>query len=136
MKNFSLPLRFSIPAILVVLGTLLSIFSFQRDVSLSDFRTEKRITRQVRSCAEQTSEMLEYLLHQGDIEGSNLVISKFGDDSSLRLATLSDENNKIILTNHYKLRNQYLNKTRLQNYISDIKKVQQQLSEQVIVTNN
>jgi len=58
MKQFPLPIRFSIPAVLLLFGSLVGLFSFEREVSLS--YAQKRSSRQARFFGNQTSGMLEY----------------------------------------------------------------------------
>lgn len=138
MKKFSipLPLRFSIPVILLIFGSVLSIFSFQRDVSLSSARKEKQAMEQARFSGDQTSGTLEYLFRKGDIEGAELVISKLGGDPTINLAILGDENNNILLATRYELRNQQVNHTKAARYMTQLDKVRETMSGQVILSEN
>ncbi|HBE48294.1 MAG TPA: hybrid sensor histidine kinase/response regulator, partial [Cyanobacteria bacterium UBA11369] len=95
MKRFSLPLRFSIPTILVLFSSLLGVFSFQREVSLSNSREEEGVVHDLRLVGSQTSGILEYLYRRGDVEQAEIVISKMGSDPKLRLVLLCDENNRV-----------------------------------------
>jgi len=45
-EAISLPIRFSIPAVLLLFGSLVGLFSFEREVSLSYLREESRAVRQ------------------------------------------------------------------------------------------
>jgi signal transduction histidine kinase len=138
MKKFPipLPLRFSIPVILLIFGSVLSIFSFQRDVSLSSARKEKQAIEQARFSGDQTSGMLEYLFRKGDIEGAELVISKLGGDPTIKLAILGDENNNILLATRYELRNQQLIHTKAAKYMTQLDKVRSRMSGEVILSEN
>ena len=138
MKRFPFPLRLSIPAILLLFGGLLSVFSFQREVSLSYLHTEEDVSRQVRSSVDQTSAMLEYLFlfRQADSSAVDLIISKLGSSSNIQLALLCDENNKVILATRYELRNHLLSDTPVANRLSDFNKVRQMTSGSVILSEN
>lgn len=138
MKKFSipLPLRFSIPVILLIFGSVLSIFSFQRDVSLSSARKEKQAISQASFSGDQTSGTLEYLFRKGDIEGAELVISKLGGDPTINLAILGDEKNNILLSTRYELRNQQLNHTKAAKYMTQLDKVRETMSGKVILSEN
>jgi hypothetical protein len=90
MKHFPFPLRLSTPFILLIFGGLLSLFSFQREVSLSYLNTEEDTSRQLRTVGDQTSGILEYLFlfRQADIQASDLIISKLGSNQNIQLALL------------------------------------------------
>ncbi len=136
MKRFPFPLRLSIPAILLLFGGLLSVFSFQREVSLSYLHTEEDVSRQVRSSVDQTSAMLEYLFlfRQADSSAVDLIISKLGSNSNIQLALLCDENNKVILATRYELRNHLVSDTPVANRLSDFDRVRQTTSGSVILS--
>lgn len=134
MKRFPFPLRVSIPAILLIFGALLSLFSFQSEVSLSHTRTEEDATRQARFSGDQTSEMLEYLFRKADFQGANLVISKLGSDPNLQLALLCDETNKIILATRYELRDRLVIHTSVANRLPALLRVRYKMSGQVMLS--
>ncbi len=136
MKQFPLPLRFSIPVVLLLFGSLVGLFSFQREVSLSHLRVEQEASRQARFFGHQTSGMLEYLYRNEDIEGANLVLSQIGADSTLQLALLCDENDRVLLATRYKLRELLVIDTPAANSLPAIKKVRQTTSGQVILSND
>lgn len=104
--KFPFALRFSIPAILLLLGGTLSLFSYQREVSRADLRTEADLSLQARFTGDQSSGMIEYLFRRSDAEGAELVISKLGSDLLLKSAVLSDENNQVVLSTRYDQRRQ------------------------------
>lgn len=134
MKRFPFPLRVSIPAILLIFGFLLSLFSFHSEVLLSHSRTEEDATRQARFSGDQTSEMLEYLFRKADFQGANLVISKLGSDPNLQLALLCDENNKIILATRYELRNHLVIHTSVANRLPALLRVRDKMLGQVMLS--
>lgn len=135
MKHFPFPLRLSTPFILLIFGGLLSLFSFQREVSLSYLNTEEDTSRQLRTVGDQTSGILEYLFlfRQADIQASDLIISKLGSNQNIQLALLCDENNKVILATQYQLRNQLVNNIAAE-HLSTFEKVRQTISGQIIIS--
>ncbi len=136
MKRFPFPLRLSIPVILLLFGSLLSLFSFQREVSLSALYTEEDASRQVKSTGDQTSGMLEYLFlfRQADSSAAELIISKLGINQNIQLALVCDENNKVILASRYELRNQKVTNTPATNRLSSFERVRKTLSGVVILS--
>jgi PAS domain S-box-containing protein len=131
MKRFSLPLRFSIPTILVLFSSLLGVFSFQREVYLSDLRTEEEVSHDIRFSGNQISGMLEYLYLRGDVEQAEILISKMGSDPKLRLVLLCDENNRVILSTRYELRNLPVTDTPGANSLAAFSEIRETMSGQV-----
>jgi len=136
MKRFPFPLRYSIPVILLLLGSVLSIFSFNREVSYSYSRTEENATRQARFSADKTSGMLEYLFRDNNTEGADLVVSKMAGESALELAVFCDEKNKIILTTRYELRNLHIKKIASPTSLQLIDQVREKMSGQIMFAQN
>jgi PAS domain S-box-containing protein len=134
MKRFSLPLRFSIPTILVLFSTLLGVFSFQREVSLSNSREEEHAVHDLRLVGSQTSGILEYLYRRGDVEQAEIIISKMGSDPKLRLVLLCDENNRVILSTRYELRNLPVSETSGAKSLSGFSLVREKMSAQVLLS--
>jgi two-component system, NtrC family, sensor kinase len=129
-KYWPLPLRFSIPIVLMLFGSLISIFSFQREVQDSNQRVERQLLQEAKSAADYTSGTLEYLFRKSDIEGANLVISKLSANGILQSALLVDENNRIALATQYQFRNRSLQDTEWQTLLPLIQDVQQSLAGQ------
>ena len=134
MKRFSLPLRFSIPTILVLFSSLLGVFSFQREVSLSNSREEEGVVHDLRLVGSQTSGILEYLYRRGDVEQAEIVISKMGSDPKLRLVLLCDENNRVILSTRYELRNLPVSETPGAKSLSAFSVVREKMSAQLFLS--
>lgn len=136
MKLFPLSLRLSIPAILLLFGGFISLFSFQREVVSSYTNTEVDAIAQVKNPGDQTSGLLEYLFlfQQADNSAGRLIFSKLGTNSNLQIALLCDENNKIILASRYELQNQLVSQTVAKNSLPNILKVQQTMSRQVMLS--
>jgi len=137
MKRFPFPLRFSIPVILMICGSLLGLFSFQREVDQSYRRQEEQGMSNLKFSANQISGMLEYLYRRGDVEEVEIAISKLGSDRNIRLALLCDENNTIIVATRYELRNRPVSEISLPSYLpAEFSQVREIMSGEVKLSQN
>lgn len=110
MKRFPFPIRYSVPAILLIFGGLLGAVSFEQEVTRSHFRTEQDASEQAEFTGQQTSSILEYLYRTSDrgSEGANLVISQLGANPNLNKAILLDESDRVLLSTRYEWRDRPL----------------------------
>lgn len=106
MKHFPFSLRFSVPIMLLLFGSVLSLVSFQRAVDLARQRAEEDLYRQAKAAGQKTAVILDHLYRQGDIEGASLVISMLGGSSKLKLAVLTNPRQGIELSTRAELRQQ------------------------------
>ncbi|WP_293352306.1 MULTISPECIES: ATP-binding protein [unclassified Microcoleus] len=137
MKRFPFSLRLSIPLILLIFGSLLGLFSFQREVAQSYRRQEEEGINGLKFSANQLSGMLEYLYRRGDVEQVEIAISKLGSERNIRLALLCDENNRVILATRYELRNHPIGEISLPNYLpEEFFKVREKMSGEVKLAPN
>ncbi|MDZ7962295.1 MAG: ATP-binding protein [Aulosira sp. DedQUE10] len=104
MKRFPFPLRFSIPAVLILFGTVLGLVSFNREIAESNRKTEENATHYAQSLGSQIAGILDYLYRGGDVEQAEIVISQLGSNPRLPLILLINEQDRILLSNHYELR--------------------------------
>ncbi|MBD1943095.1 HAMP domain-containing protein [Coleofasciculus sp. FACHB-712] len=132
MHRFPFPLRFSIPGILLLFGSVLGLVSFQREVSQSFSRTETSIRQQAEFSASQTATLLEYLYRTAQGKGADLAIAQIAPAPNLRLALLCDENERVLLSTRFDLQNRLISNTLAASSLSAIKEVQQTQSKQVI----
>jgi signal transduction histidine kinase len=132
MHRFPFPLRFSIPGILLLFGSVLGLVSFQREVSQSFSRTETSIRQQAEFSASQTATLLEYLYRTAQGKGAHLAIAQIAPAPNLRLALLCDENERVLLSTRFDLQNRLVSNTLAASSLSAIKEVQQTQSKQVI----
>ncbi|MBD1897702.1 HAMP domain-containing protein [Coleofasciculus sp. FACHB-129] len=136
MHRFPFPLRFSIPGILLVFGSVLGLVSFQREVSQSFSRTETIIRQQAEFSASQTATLLEYLYRTAQGKGAHLAIAQIAPAPNLRLALLCDENERVLLSTRFDLQNRLISNTLAASSLSAIKEVQQTQSKQVIFSDD
>jgi signal transduction histidine kinase len=132
MHRFPFPLRFSIPGILLLFGSVLGLVSFQREVSQSFSRTETSIRQQAEFSASQTATLLEYLYRTAQGKGAHLAIAQIAPAPNLRLALLCDEKERVLLSTRFDLQNRLISNTLAAPSLSALKEVQQTQSKQVI----
>jgi two-component system, NtrC family, sensor kinase len=137
MKGFPFSLRLSIPLILLIFGSLLGLFSFEREVEQSYRRQEEEGINDLKFSANQLSGMLEYLYRRGDVEQVEIAISKLGSERNIRLALLCDENNRVIVATRYEFRNRPIGEISLPNYLpEEFFKVREKMSGEVKLAQN
>jgi len=134
MKQFPFSLRFSIPAILLMSGTILVGINIQQETSYSFQRVEENVSGNARFAGEQISGMLEYLYRRGNIEQAEIAISKMQTDVNLSLGLLYNEENRVLLATQYEWRNRPLKQTPAAKNESAFTQVRENLSGQIILS--
>lgn len=127
MRKFPPPLRFSIPIVLLLLGGLSSIYSFQREVALAERRNEQNVSNYTQFLGDHTSGILEYLYRRSNGDGTDLIISQLEDEVDLKSAIMFNENNEVVLTTNRELKGLDINRTPAalnQNNFDDVRKLQ------------
>jgi HAMP domain-containing protein len=135
-QRFPFPLRFSIPAGLLILGTLLSLINIQRETARSFQRVDEAITDNAKFAGDQVSSIVEYLYRREDIEQSEIAISQMRSDPNLRLSLLFDETNRVLLATAYELREQTIEVTPAAHSLSRFSEVRATMSGQVLLSND
>ncbi len=134
MERFPFPLRFSIPAILILCGSLLGLVSFNKEVAETYHKTETNTKSYVQISASQTARILDYLYRSSDVEQAEIAISQLGSDSNLSLALLLDDRDNVILSNHYEMRYVPINKTAAAPYAPLFSDVRGKLAGNVAIS--
>ncbi|MEB3340443.1 ATP-binding protein [Okeania sp.] len=134
MKQFPFSWRFSIPAILLISGTILVGINIQQETSNSFQRVEENVSGNARFAGEQISGMLEYLYRRGNIEQAEISISKMQTDVNLSLAILYNRENRVLLATQYQLRNRPLQETPAAKNETAFTQVRENLSGEVILS--
>ncbi|HEY9747311.1 MAG TPA: hypothetical protein V6C63_01315, partial [Allocoleopsis sp.] len=134
MKRFPWSLRFSIPVTLLIFGTVLGLVSIQRETSQAFQRVEEDVSRNARFAGDQISSMLEYLYRRGDTEQAEAAISNMRSDPNLKASLLYDENNWVLLSTRYELRNRWINITPAANYKAAFDQVREKMAGQVWIS--
>jgi signal transduction histidine kinase/ActR/RegA family two-component response regulator len=137
MRNFPLPLRFSIPAVLILCGGLMGIISFNREVSEAYIKTEINTKNYVQISAGQTSRILDYLYRRSNIEDADItIISQLGSDRNLNLVMLIDDRNIIHLSNRYELQDTPISNSVAAAYNAEFVAARKKLSGKVLFAEN
>jgi signal transduction histidine kinase len=134
MHRFPFPLRFSIPTMLLLFGSVLGLVSFEQEVSQANIRAEQEIKEQATFFASQTSGLLEYQYRSEDGQGAELVISQIATAPNLQLVLLFNENEQVIFSTQFQLKNHLISDTPVNNLLSDIRTVRQTKSGKVILS--
>ncbi|HEY9750514.1 MAG TPA: response regulator, partial [Allocoleopsis sp.] len=125
---------FSIPVTLLIFGTVLGLVSIQRETSQAFQRVEEDVSRNARFAGDQISSMLEYLYRRGDTEQAEAAISNLRSDPNLKASLLYDENNWVLLSTRYELRNRWINITPAANYKAAFDQVREKMAGQVWIS--
>ena len=137
MRNFPLPLRFSIPAVLILCGGLMGIISFNLEVSEAYIKTEINTKNYVQISAGQTSRILDYLYRRSNIEDADItIISQLGSDPNLNLVMLIDDRNIIHLSNRYELQDTPISNSVAAAYNTEFAAARKKLSGKVLFAEN
>lgn len=136
MKQFPYPLRFSIPAILLVFSTVMGLMSVQREVNQSFQRLEEYVSKNAKFSGDQMSGILEYLLRRGDREQAEIAIGQMQSDTNLKLGVLFDENNRVLMATQFDLRNRAIDQMPIADRADLFAEVRQVMSGQVLLSNN
>jgi signal transduction histidine kinase len=135
MKSFPLPLRFSIPLILILCGGLLGITSFNQEIDETYKKTEITTKNYVQISAGQTARILDYLYRRSDIEDAEItIISQLGSDPNLNLVMVIDDKNIVHLSNRYELIDTPINKTIADAYRDDLMTAREKIAANVILS--
>lgn len=134
-KRFPPPLRYSIPATLFLLGGLLGLYSFQREIALSNLRNQEKAIDYARFLGDRTSGILTYLYRQ-DSKGVNVVISQLQDESDLQVAFVLDADDRIILSTQRKWLGLDLKNTSVKDEIAKIDQVRRTMAGQASLSKN
>jgi len=108
MKWFPLPLRYSIPVILILLSTIFGIYSFQHEMKWSYLRHENYEKQEATAIGNNLSKMLEYLCRRGDNQMIQLLVIQACSNPNVRLACIVDEHNRLAHASSFERANQQL----------------------------
>ncbi|MBD2215322.1 response regulator [Nostoc linckia FACHB-104] len=134
MKRFPFPLRFSIPAVLIVFGTVLGLVSLNREIVESNYKTEENATHYAQSLGSQIASILDYLYRGGDVEQAEIVISQLGSNPRLPLILVVNEQDQILLSNNYELRKRLVKDTEAAPNLSRFNTVREKMAGEVTLS--
>jgi PAS domain S-box-containing protein len=96
--RFPLPLRFTIPTLVFVLGVTLGLLSFQNEIATANHRIEEDFIRRANFLGKQVGGMLEYHFGIGDLDAANRQISLLRSHENIALAFVCDDGGKILFS--------------------------------------
>ncbi len=132
MNRFPFPLRFSIPAILLLFGTILSAVFFQREVCLARKQVEAKMTQQAIFTGNQTAGLFEYLYRHQDMRGADLVVTQLGSAPNINMALILDDRDRVLWSTRLKLRNRILAETPISHFTETVESLRDRQGGQVI----
>ena len=136
MKRFPFPLKFSIPTILILYGSLLGLISFEQEITESYQRAETSSKDFVQTSASRTASILDYVYRRSDIEQAEIVISQLGSDPNLTSVMLFDERDIVRLSNRYENRDRPISETGSALYAKIFAEVRSTMAGKIIFSQN
>jgi signal transduction histidine kinase len=137
LNAFPYSLRLTLPLLILGLGSGISSFSYQQISQSNHDRVVREAIQQANFAAGQTSGLLEYLYRNSQIsnsnEGINLVINQLRGAKNLEVVLLTDENNRILITNQAELQGKQLDQTKFAPRIAVAAQVRSQQTGQTLV---
>lgn len=140
LHRFPLPIRLSIPLILIVFGGILGLLSFRQEIIDSDETKTENAKNHLKIYAGQTTRVLDYLeridskdSHEtGEVQ--TIVISHLGSDPLLNQVLAIDERNIILLSNHYELKGVPVAQTSASAYLNLFTPVREKLTGEIVLS--
>ena len=136
MKRFPFPLKFSIPTILILYGSLLGLISFRQEITESYQKAETSSKDFVQTSASRTASILDYVYRRSDIEQAEIVISQLGSDPNLTSAMLFDDQDIVRLSNRYENRDRPISETISAPYAKIFAEVRSTMAGKIIFSQN
>jgi two-component system cell cycle sensor histidine kinase/response regulator CckA len=126
------PLRYTVPCLIFLLGSLLSVLAFMHDRRTAIVGLEGLVNRHVQFIGNQISGIAAHLLGADDLSGLRKQISALGADAILRLALVCDDEAQIIASSRLDYLNVELGATplaRARPYMDHSRTVEPVISE-------
>src|SRR5689334_13823366 len=101
--RFPLPLRFTIPVLVFLLGVTLGLLSFQNEIATANHRIEEDFIRRSTFLGKQVGGMLEYHFGIGDLDAANRQISLLQSHQNIGVAFVCDDRGKILFSTDSRL---------------------------------
>ncbi|MEB3310666.1 MAG: ATP-binding protein [Snowella sp.] len=136
MERFPFPLKYSIPTILIVYGSVLGLISVRNELSETYQKVESNTQNYVRISASRTAGILDYLFRRSDNEQAEIAISQLGSDPNLASVLLFDHNNIVRLSSRYEIRDRRVGETEASPFRDHFDQVRQTMAGQIILSDN
>ncbi|MDB6025383.1 MAG: sensor histidine kinase response regulator, partial [Verrucomicrobiales bacterium] len=122
--RFPLPLRFTIPALVFLLGITLGLLSFQNEIATANRRIEEDFVRRANFLGKQVGGMLEYHFGIGDLDGANRQISLLQSHQNISVAFVCDDSGKILFSTDPRLEGRAISARGASDIVAALKRVQ------------
>jgi signal transduction histidine kinase/DNA-binding NarL/FixJ family response regulator len=136
MKRFPFPLKFSIPTILILYGSLLGLISFKEEITESYQKAETSSKDFLQTSASRTVSILDYVYRRSDIEQAEIAISQLGSDPNLTSAILFDDRDIVRLSNRYESRDRKIAETVAAPYAATFTEVRSTMAGKIVFSPN
>src|SRR5262245_20576170 len=117
--KFPWPLRYTIPGMILLLGTLLGVSSLLYERKKSNDQIEYIVKRDAQFIGNQISTVSSYFVSHKDLAGVQHQLSALGADPILRLAVVCDDHLKVVASSQFQFRGASLDATPLR-YARDL----------------
>lgn len=126
LNRFPPPLRYTIPLMIVLFGSLSGLTSFVLEINESYRNAERTAASNLRTATAQSSRILEYLYRVSDSENQiKTLVSQLGSYPDYVAAMILSENNTILQSNDYRQKGIPISVTSLRSFQSAIDRVRQ-----------
>ncbi len=140
LRAFPYSLRLTLPLLILGLGIIVDVLSYQQILQGNHDRVEREGVQQAKFTAGQTVALLEYLYRDSQLkngtEGVRLVINQIQGASNLRTVLLTDDQDQVLLSNQANLTGKRLDQTELAKHLAPVAQVRSQLTGQTILNDH
>lgn len=134
MRRISISLRHSIPASLLLVGSVMGLLAFQREVSIAYSRAEQELKQQANFAGNQTAQLIEYLYRQGRETDLPLWFSQLSTAPYGKMAILLDDHDRVLESTQLALREQPLDAVPIAIEAEQIQRVRRTKSGRVFIS--
>ena len=137
MMRFPPPLRYTIPTLIVLCGSLAGFSSFLQEINESYRAAEQSATANIRTTTAQTSRILEYLYRSSGSENQiRTLVSQLGSYSGYLSVMILNDLDAVEQSSDYRQKGASINRTVAGSYRSKIAEVRQSLVGSVLTADN
>ncbi|CAD0227923.1 Two-component hybrid sensor and regulator (modular protein) [Planktothrix agardhii] len=139
-QRFPLPIRFSIPIILITCGGFFGLISFRQEIIETSHTETTNAKNYLKIYAGQTARILDYMERKNSIEGGNVndiettIISQIGSDPNLSIVVEIDDQNIIHLSSNYELKGTSITQTINSDYRAYFASVKEKMAGKILIS--
>ena len=136
MRLTNLPLRYSIPIVILGFGSILGAVVFRQEFLNTRNRSEMAIRQQAVFTASQASALLEYQYRKFDGQGKELIVDQLSASPNLVLTLLVDDTDHVIESTQIRFQNKEIKTIVEPDVLQVIQTVQRDQRAQILVTSD